>query len=119
METNWTPEKIEALEKACKKHIDTKRYAQEIADKIHSLKELNDQVRRAYEIDLSYAELEIMWKMQSRMELSIIQKVKTFFRKVYDGESSFTENLKGKDYLAHYFAFKDFVEGAIYKIKVA
>jgi len=119
METNWTPEKIEALEKACKKHIDTKRYAQEIADKIHSLKELNDQVRRAYEIDLSYAELEIMWKMQSRMELSIIQKVKTFFRKVYEGESSFTENLKGKDYLAHYFAFKDFVEGAIYKIKVA
>ena len=119
METNWTPEKIEALEKACKKHIDTKRYAQEIADKIQSLKELNDQVRRAYEIDLSYAELEVMWKMQSRMELSIIQKVKTFFRKVYDGESSFTQNLKGKDYLAHYFAFKDFVEGAIYKIKVA
>ena len=119
METNWTPEKIEALEKACKKHIDTKRYAQEIADKIYSLKELNDQVRRAYEIDLSYAELEVMWKMQSRMELSIIQKVKTFFRKVYDGESSFTQNLKGKDYLAHYFAFKDFVEGAIYKIKVA
>ena len=119
METRWTPERIESLQKACKKHIDTKRYAQEIADKIESLKDLNDQVRRAYEIDLSYEQLEVMWKMQSRMELSIIQKIKTFFRKVYDGESAFTSNLKGKSYLDHYFAFKDFVEGAIYKIKVA
>lgn len=119
METNWTPERIEALKVALDKHIDTKHYAQEIADKIQSLKELNAQVRRAYEIDLSYEELEIMWKMQNRMELSIIQKIKTFFRKVYDGESAFTSNLKGKSYLDHYFAFKDFVEGAIYKIKVA
>lgn len=119
METTWTPERIDALQKACKKHIDAKRYAQEIADKIRSLKELNDQVRRAYELDLSYEELETMWKMQGRMELSIIQRIKTFFRKVYEGESSFTQNLKGKDYLEHYFAFKDFVEGAIYKIKVA
>lgn len=31
METKWTAERIEALERACKKHIDTKRYAQEIA----------------------------------------------------------------------------------------
>lgn len=76
-------------------------------------------MRRAYEIDLSYDELKLMWKMQSRMELSIIQKVKTFFRKVYDGENSFTENLKGKSYLDHYFAFKDFVEGAIYNVKIA
>jgi len=119
METNWTTERIESLQKACRKHVDTKRYAQEIADKIWSLKELNAQVRRAYEIDLSYDELDVMWKMQSRMELSIIQKVKTFFRKVYDGESAFTKNLKGKSYLDHYFAFKDFVEGAIYNIKIA
>ena len=119
METNWTPERIEALEKSVKKHLDTKRYAQEIADKIASLKSLNEQVREAYALDLSYEQLETMWKMQSRMELSIIQKVKTFFRKVYDGESAFTSNLKGKSYLEHYFAFKDFVEGMIYNIKVA
>ena len=119
METNWTLEKIEALEKACRKQIENKRYAQTIADKIQTLKELNDQVRRAYEIDLSYDELEIMWKMQSRMELSIIQMVKAFFRKVYDGQNSFTDNLKGKSYLDHYFAFKDFVEGMIFNVKVA
>lgn len=119
MENTWTPERLEALQKSIEKHINEKRYANGIADDIWGLGQLNEQVREAYKLDLSYEELEIMWKMQARMEKSITMKVKHFFIMVYGKDNSFTNNLKGKSYIDHYFAFKDFVENPIYKIKVA
>ena len=120
METTWTPERIEELGRKLDKHIAAKNYAKKIADDIWGLNQLNKQVREAYDDpNFSYEELEIMWKMQERMEKSITMKVKHFFKMVYDGENSFTKNLKGKSYLEHYFDFKDFVESPIYNIKVA
>ena len=119
MKTNWTPERIEELKNKLDQHIAQKNYAQEIADKIGSLKDLNAQVRRAYEMDLSYEELEVMWKMQDRMEKSIMMKVKHFFDMIYGKDNTFTANIKGRGYLDHYFAFKDYVEGMLFNIKVA
>ena len=119
METTWTPERIEELGKKLDKHIAEKNYATEIAEKIDSLKTLYQQIREAYDKDYSYEELEIMWKMQDRMERSIQMKIKHFFKMVYEGDNAFTNNLKGKDYVEHYFAFKDFVSCGIYRIKVA
>ena len=88
-------------------------------EKIESLKSLYQQIREAYDKEYSYEELEIMWKMQDRMERSIQMKIKHFFKMVYEGDNSFTNYLKGKDYVEHYFAFKDFVGCGIYGIKVA
>ena len=117
MTTDWTPERIEELRSWCEKRIAEKNYIKGIAEQINSLNSLNDQVRRAYEINLSYSELEIMWAMQTRMEKSITMKIKHFFVMVYGKENVFNHNLKGKDYLQHYFTFKDFVEPQ-YSVKI-
>jgi len=118
MTTEWTPERISELENWAKKHTIEKNYAKGIADKIDSLESLNGQVRRAYEIDLAYEELEVMWAMQDRMEKSIMMKIKHFFVIVYgEKQNPFTCNLKGKDYLEHYWSFRDFVKGCGYGIK--
>lgn len=120
METNWTPERIEELKKWCEKHINEKKYAKGIADSIHALDDLNEIVRNAYnDPKYSYEEMEIMWKMQERMEKSITMKIKHFFRMVYGNDNTFTRNLKGLSYLDHYFRFKDFVEGPVYKIRIS
>ena len=117
METKWNETMIEELGRKLDKFCKEKNYAKEIADQIWDLDQLNRQVRQAYDLDLNYEQLEIMWKLQARYEKSITMKIKHFFRMVYCGESSFTSNLKCKDYLEHYFTFKEFVEGPIYKIK--
>lgn len=119
METTWTPERIAELSKWAKKHTIEKDYAKGIAKQIDSLESLNDQVRRAYDINLAYNELEIMWAMQDRMEKSIMMKIKHFFVIVYGKDNAFNNNLKGKDYLEHYFAFKDFVNGGVYGMKIS
>lgn len=119
METTWTPERIEELGRKLDKFIKEKNYAKGIADDIWGLDQLNKQVREGYDLGFSYEELDILWKIQARNEKSIMMKIKHFFRMVYCGECSFTANLKGKDYLEHYFTFKDFVESPIYNIKVA
>lgn len=119
METKWTPERIEELRRKLDKTIAEKNYAKGIAEKIESLKSLYEQIREAYDKDYSYEELEILWKMQDRMERSIQMKIKHFFKMVYEGDNSVTNNLKGKDYVEHYFTFKDFVGCGIYGIKVA
>ena len=119
METTWTPERIEELGRKLDKHIAEKNYAKQIADDIWALDNLNRQVREGYDLNFSYEELDILWKIQARNEKSIMMKIKHFFKMVYGGENSFTTNLKGKGYLEHYFNFKDFVEGPIYNIKIA
>lgn len=119
METNWTPERIEELSKKLDKYYSQKNYAKEIADKVESLNDLNETVRRSYTLDLSYEEMEVMWKMQTRMETAIMMKIKSFFNMVYGKGNPFCNSLKGKDYLEHYFTFKDFVEGPVYNIILA
>lgn len=118
METNWTTERIEELSKKLDKFIAEKNYAKEIADKIASLDDLNETIHRSYEI-YSYDEMMVLWKMQTKMETAIMMKIKHFFNMVYGKENIFCNSLKRKDYLEHYFTFKDFVEGPIYKIKLA
>lgn len=117
MNTEWTPERIAELERWAKKHSIEKNYAKGIAEAIDSLETLNDQVRRAYEIDLAYEELKVMWAMQTRMEKSIMMKIKHFFVIVYGKGNISTNVLKGKDYLEHYWSFRDFVKGMGYGIK--
>ena len=60
-----------------------------------------------------------MWAMQDRMEKSIMMKIKHFFVIVYGKDNAFNNNLKGKDYLEHYFTFKDFVNGGVYGMKIS
>ena len=117
MTTEWTPERIAELTKWAEQHTAEKNYAKGIKEQIDSLETLNDQVRRAYEIDLSYSELEIMWAMQTKMEKSIMMKIKHFFVIVYGKNNASTRILKGKDYLEHYWKFRDFVKGMGYGVK--
>ncbi len=118
MNTEWTPERIAELERWAKKHTIEKNYAKGIAEAIDSLETLIGQIRRAYEIDLSYSELEVMWAMQTRMEKSIMMKIKHFFVIVYGSKTcAHCQNLKGKDYLEHYWQFRDFAKGIGYGIK--
>ena len=119
METTWTPEKIDEMIAKCKKHETNRNYARKIADAIATLNELNERVRAAYAVDAPYEELEGMWSEQTRKEMSITMMIKHFFKMVYEGDNAFVRTLKGKDYLEHYFTFKDFVNNGIYRVKIA
>ena len=117
METNWTPEKIEELMAATRKHIEEKEYAESIAASIKEYEQLMNDTMRKYEAGAAYDELKPMWDKQTRMEQSLAMRIKHFFKMVYNGESSFTRALRGETYLEHFFTFKSFVEGPIYNIK--
>ena len=117
METKWTPERIEELMAATRKHIAEKEYAQAIADGIMEHSKLMDETILAYEAGATYDQLKPSWDKQTRMEQSLAMKIKHFFKMVYDGESSFTRSLRGEDYWQHVMTFKDFVSGPIYSIK--
>lgn len=119
METNWTTERIEELSNKIKKHIAEKSYAERIAEDIKHLHSLCDVIRESYYNGTSYEEQEVLWKEQTRAETAIMMKIKHFFNMVYSKGNSFCNNLKGKDYLEHYFTFKDFVENPIYNIRLA
>ena len=117
METKWTPERIEELMAATRKHIAEKEYAQEIAAGIQELDRMERETVKACEEGATYDELKPRWDEEARREKSLAMKIKHFFKMVYGGDSSFTRALRGETYLEHYFTFKDFVSGPIYNIK--
>ena len=117
METKWTPEKIDELMAATRKHIAEKEYAQAIADGIKEHSQLMDETILAYEAGATYDELKPSWDRQTKMEQSLAMKIKHFFVMVYGRDNVFCRTLRGEDYWQHTITFKDFVSGPIYGIK--
>lgn len=117
METKWTPERIEELMAATRKHIEEMEYAQAIADGIKEHDSIQDANILAYEAGATYDEMKPRWDKLTKMEQSLAMKIKHFFVMVYGRDNVFCRTLRGEDYLQHTFTFKDFVTGPVYGIK--
>lgn len=117
METKWTPERIEELMAATRKHIAEREYAQAIADGDKELDKLMDETCDAYRDGATYDELKPLWDKQTRMEQSLAMRIKHFFDMVYGRGNVFCRSLRGKDYSEHYNTFREFVNGPVYNIK--
>lgn len=107
-----TQNEIDNLITWAENHAKISKYAEQI---VNTMKEMDAANKNLHETEdtLSPSEWLETYAVIERMQKSVTMKIKHFFVMVYGKgeENVFKQTLKGKDYLDHWFAFKDLAHG--------
>lgn len=98
---------IDSLIEWLDNNIKCREYAKTIVDAKRDLNKAHDTLNENYQVWTPSEWLDYCRKVEY-MERGLSMRIKHFFDMVYGKHNSFTDNLKGKDELDHWFTFKDF-----------